>query len=250
MNDQANKDIIDRITKLMRLASDGRASEGEIQNALSFARRLMDKHNIAEQSILLDESDDVVASHIEEVEVFSRTMPSLGTFYHYLAFAVGTLCECRVYQRRAYGDVKGYRKLQTKIIMYGQPHDVALAKALYAELVTTMHAMARLATGQSWSHRSSRSYMVGFSSRLVQRAREAKKVSVEDSSCTALVLKKDVALAKYEEGLNLKQLKSQARNNVDPHYYNKGNRDGEHVSLDTRGLQRANTPAPNQIAAA
>lgn len=70
--------ILDKIRKLMTLAKDDAASEGEIENAMKMAKTLMMKHNISEKSIDIDIDISDINEHIIEA--------GHGKYYEYEHF--------------------------------------------------------------------------------------------------------------------------------------------------------------------
>ena len=63
----------DTIRKLLDLAADDAAAENEIENAIRFARKLMDKHNLSEDD--LPQADERIIDMEKEAcaELFSQT---------------------------------------------------------------------------------------------------------------------------------------------------------------------------------
>lgn len=225
--------IIGRIKKLLRLANNDAASEGEIENAMAFAKKLMDQYNLEEQAILIEETDEQVASKVVEEVMFAMK----GTIYPQLRNLIGAsaiLCGCRIYYDD-YHYIDGKRK--RAIMIYGQPHDVAVARAMFKELRASMNTLVYINYGRKHSIEQS-SYRKGFSQRILSRARELngkrdRTKTPEASTCTAIVLKKDVALDIFAKGLGLVPKRFRTGKISSYGAYDKGWDDGRNVSLDT-----------------
>jgi hypothetical protein len=107
---------------------------------------------------------------------------------------------------------------------------------MYAELLTSVRAMARARYGSKWGA-DHYSYATGAVSRLYQRAREEKDRGVQaDKSQCAIVLRKGSVLDQWQQDhLNLSAVNRRRK----PKYtaaYSTGYDDGGSISLDKRGL--------------
>src|SRR5262249_29487141 len=121
--------VKERIRKLMAYANDGAATEGEIENAMAHAAKLIDKYHIDRAELNVDGS----ASHesIEMGQAFSLTNgPRLSTWEGVLAIAICELFGCvksyatdEVAPKRINGiviaDGNGNAKLGKRIYFYG-----------------------------------------------------------------------------------------------------------------------------------
>lgn len=236
---KATDRIIDRITKMLRLSKDEAASEGEVENALRFARQLMDKYNIEEQSIILEETIAETAKRI--VDELVHTRRHFRPYYASLIQTVCAICDVRYYfDRNVYAKDKktgepDYLKQLTACHLYGQKHDVAVATALFKELCVTMRTMAYHHYGHTWMKEHA-NYCKGFSRRLYSRSLEFKRESQNDPNCTALVIRKDEALEEFAKGLGLVPSRRRSTSISDWGAYTQGDSDGKHVSLSTNGI--------------
>jgi hypothetical protein len=219
----APEKVVEKLRKLMALAKGAGASEGEVDNALRFARKLMDDYGIAEDSILLTEDVNTASRRIIE-----DTALKLGHIHHHdinLAMATKYIC-----------DVDLYLKGKREIVFFGMERDVAVAKALFSELRVIMRTMARFTVGES-DGPSHKSFLIGFSSRIHVRAKELKKkAAAPESTGTAIILAKDAARERYKEGLGLVKSRKSNQSIRDWKAYTDGNAAAENVSLGTNGI--------------
>jgi len=240
MNANVDPVVLVKIRKLLRLAHDKGAAVGEVENAMRFARRMMDQCGITEDVVLLEESVEQTAGRIVE-EVAARRKAGIETFDSVLANVPKYICDVGVYLD--WGRDAKTGKYGQAVIFYGQPRDVAVAKAMYSELRLTMRTMARFVFGPQWSRQHS-DYTKGFVSRLCARAQELKRAAqsgqglagADGATCTAIVLRKDVALSTYEAGLGLRYGQSRGWRVGGAGAFNRGREDAENVDLNTNGI--------------
>lgn len=150
----ADQRIIDRVRKLMALANDGAASEGEIANAMAFAAKLMDEHHIAEQDINLTTRSDNepitfgTADGITTRDGLSTWESALG---HAICKLFGSVNWYRTHERhtiRVNGIAQTTRggnvKQGLRVVFYGPTDEAAEAAELFSEwarLIATMGVM-------------------------------------------------------------------------------------------------------------
>lgn len=203
---KTREDIITRVRKLLNLAKDSAAAEGEVANAMSFAKKLMDEYDLSEADVLLKQTDDQVAlTDIIEVEAFARNN-QLPVWYISLHEVIITLFDVRCMIRISpSGSFKGKRY---SLVFYGLQRDAAMAVMFYNELRVIGLVSAKMAAAAQAKHFNrtfERSYFRGFVRRLVERAQQIKATpaAVEPSVMGAIVLRKNDLLDKYALSLNL-----------------------------------------------
>ena len=226
--------VLKKIRKLLELANPDKQSAdtlGEVEAAMKAARRLMDKYDIEENDIRLDEPEAAAGSVVEQeaqqrkgrVEVFDRD----------LACAVAELCEIGVYVATS--------RHRQRLIFYGFPRDVEVAKALHKQLRMTARTMARLVLQRtSWS-REHTDYCLGFANAVYLRAARAKadvREETNNEQTTALALLKASSIEQYaKENLSLEKIRSRRHlRDLNDEAYQAGQRDGNNVSLSTNGI--------------
>lgn len=126
-------EIISRVQKLLALANDKAASEGEIANALALAHRLMQKHRIEE--VELD-----AASKDSGFEIIDESFAFMGNKYSdwkaFLAHIIARHNGCYVW-------------LDSKHIkVAGRPEDAQVARAMYKFVAHQIMALAKMHSGQ------------------------------------------------------------------------------------------------------
>lgn len=241
-----NEAIIERIRKLMKYAADGSASEGEVENALDHARKLMDKYNIDEGSVLVDDESARKTAYesVQTAEVDSR-VGNVPPWFKTMARTVCNICDVKWYgnpevykENGRKGGMEGKWRKHRTLNFYGLPRDVAVAKELYAELRSTIHAMAWFRCGKDGWKPAHHGYASGFADRLYSRSVEMKAAGQQVSNTTAIVLAKDVILNQFgKEKLGLVVSRRSVSKISDSGAYADGYRDGANASLGTSGIR-------------
>lgn len=166
------------IRQLLNLANDDAAAKGEIENAMRFAAKLMEQHQLSDED--LSEVDDILLN-LERAEMkceAAHAESTKMTFWEGQAamFACQLVGGVKCYRERAKTvrnsvgivqlDPKTGRVLQRpSLVFYGVAEDVELARQVYSELVVTIAAMARLKYGGVFQG-DGRQYCEGFTAGL------------------------------------------------------------------------------------
>jgi len=197
--------VKDTIAKLLNLAKNDAATEGEVNNAMRFARKLMNEHHLTEEDCV--EQD---LSPEERVARATCAMHSCFSFGPNMANWEGTLA---VFVTQFVGGVKVFRQAcqdrrvngivpsgktatATKFNFYGIDEDAAYAVQLFGELCMLIAAMARLKWGGVFRG-PGRAYAEAFVSGLYEQIRAADaEQSVSDSR--ALVVRRNALVAAKE----------------------------------------------------
>lgn len=186
--------VKDRIRKLLNLAGGEGAYDGEIANAMRFAKALMDEHNLSEDDL---EKVDQKIVDLERAEMKtgrcstgSRKMYAweghLASFVSQFVGGVGVYSDPKVrIQRRGkwiQTDENGETKYAKSFVFYGIAEDVMMATELYEEMYTTIVSMARIKYAKVYRGEG-RSYCEGFVSGLFVRLAEddQKQKEIADS---------------------------------------------------------------------
>lgn len=161
------EDIKNRVRKLLRLAEDDAATEGEIDNALRMARRLMIKHQFDQKDVAADDADRFAGFHNVRTYTIGR---GLTLWEHNLAFVfvdlIGTV-------RCLYG--KGM------IDIIGPRDDADLVGDLFRDFADNISHQARLKWGGA-VRGDGRCYCEGFVQAMcesLQRIQAAERIQVE-----------------------------------------------------------------------
>jgi len=222
-----HEEVVRKLQKIMAMAdkSNG-ASEGEIENAMRIARKMMDKYGVSEAEIASYRNKESApafsAEDCHEFRYVKSYEPNLSAFL----WAACTLCDCEFYLMKFSG--------KRTVRFYGVKSDAATAAALCEILWKSAKRIAR----KEYGYRGGKdldAFLVGFGERLYSRAKEiVNGVKKEDPKGTGLiVLSKSSAISSYRETkLSLRKSKARSRN-LDAGAYGDGNEAGASVSLKT-----------------
>ena len=166
--------IKDRIRQMLAIASNDASSDGEIDNAIRFARNLMDQHRLSENDLVVEPADQKQAiNDAPKDRAFVTIGGKIYAWESQLAHAVGQIVGCPFYtngdktrlarSRAGYVrfDAKGEAMRGKSIVFYGIAEDAWLAAELYEELRTTIITLARLKWGGCYKGDGGR-YAEGF----------------------------------------------------------------------------------------
>lgn len=181
--------IASRVRKLLALAHDNSASQGEIENAMRMARELMTQYGIEDSDLQEDDTSNPIVDERGQAKNTSQRWEQS------LSIAISNIC-----------DVVAYR-CGGVIHFVGYARDVAVARELYPSLVVTARTLARMELGKGWTP-SHRSFAEGFVSALISRSKDWKK---EAENTTAIVVRKDVAIREWLNGQGLKLSRARRR---------------------------------------
>ena len=230
------------IRAMLNLANDSAAAQGEIDNALRFVKKLMEEHQLSEDDIGDDNTIDIEDKliNLERAEMGTSEMYfNGGKLSDWETSAASFVCELvggvKYYWtgRQPYlvDGVRQFKKRngrliqRRKIVFYGIAEDTNIAQQVYAELTTTIAAMAKIKWGGVFRG-AGRSYCEGFVSGLWRKHYEdknrqlklANQGSSSDGKSRALVLvegrneliaKKEQLAIKYrQEGLGITKMKT------------------------------------------
>ena len=139
--------------------------------AVTKARQLMAEHNISMAEIEQAKGGniaDAIRDRIKDQIIYTRKGTKLADYDWHVAFAVGHLTDCKVFQRT------NWNPRTISVAFMGDEEDIALAGELFHIWLQAVRKMARqlYGSGNVWDVRHT-SYAVGLASRLQERAREA-----------------------------------------------------------------------------
>lgn len=182
-------EIVERIKKLLRL-SESNPNPEEAASALEKAKELMKKHGVE-----ADTKESKITAIIWESEWLSQ----LDTYSKNLVMATVELFDSGMFVTRSGPD----NKYRIKVMIYGEPTDVALCCEVWPWLVSFGKKCAARSLGKGWSA-SHRSFMEGFGLRLYGRVFELRmaaeqKAKVIEGASENLDTKYALVIAKKEE---------------------------------------------------
>ncbi len=171
---QDNEKIKDKIRKLLNLANNEAAFEGEARNAMSFARRLMIQHNIPEDSLGNPQDRYTTVNDTIYAEcnayTFGRDMTKWeSTLMHAIDLLIGTTSHYRtrdkVKKMNAHGKVehgpRGEDRTVSRLVFYGPVEDARDAVEIFNEWVHIIVTVSKMKYG-SYVRGGARSYCEGF----------------------------------------------------------------------------------------
>lgn len=220
-------DIIDRIEKLLRRTTENGATTAEAEQALAYAQKLMDKHNI-ELAEVMSHNQDAAPKFDDVGEEPVQFKAKFETFEKSVAHTVCTMCDLKFYYRN-----HRYPKKRIEVVFYGLQRDIDIGKMLYAELTLMSRVMARHHLGKKWTQ-SHWHYCNGFAYGLQIKADEwkAERDRQRSTNTNALIVLKDELIAQYQEkNLKLRTARSSARQNTHTDEFQQGVRDGKDYDL-------------------
>lgn len=213
---EGNDKIKDRIRKLLNLANDPGAFQGEIENAVAAARKLMNNHNISEAELMEENvsvEEQARRSKYAQQDTYTAGV-NVSLWENWLMIAicelVGTVNSYKTSEvhirRNAAGlverDIYGAIKQGTRLVFYGPEEDARDAAGLFEEWSVLICAMARLKFGGAFKG-PGRSYAEGFVTALLMTVRKAKaeeqKALAHESSSRALVVVKAGSLVEAKK---------------------------------------------------
>jgi len=213
-----------RVRKLLDLARDGSATEGEVENAMRFAQKLMDDHHLSEDQCAVEDMEfDLDSIQIKS----SRTMPWELTLAHAIQMTVGTV----QWYRRAMRYPGGKREVRFEF--YGPVDDVSLAKEMWSAMHFTIEFLAHKKYGAA-RRGSGRDYAIGFADCLFDMAKEHSE-GERTQECRALVhVRSDAAQRWFDQthpDSGIKTVKPRPVTLRDPFALDEGYADGRDHTL-------------------
>ena len=179
--------IVDRIQKLLERTIENGATEAEAEQALEYANKLLEKHNLELEQVLAQKGE-------EELQINSETVQYKAEFKLYekwVAKAVAKLTDTEfTWQQTDGGQLSG--KIRVKF--YGTPFDLSIAKPMYIYLTLMCRVSSKKALGKvTWQ------YCKGFAIGLHRTACRLK----EQTQVRALIVKKGELITNHLAGVKV-----------------------------------------------
>lgn len=221
--------IINKVRKLLAFDEDT-ATQGEIENAMSLAQQLMEKH-------ALDAADvDRISDEPEEIwrdKINSELNSTLATWESMLANAVEQAVPGVNHYRgreykRTFGNGGRSRRIMT-IVWYGPADLVEVAKALFDETRLVISTLAAGVYGGVYRGQG-RSYCEGFADALRRKAEAQRSGSEHAEQLNAIVLSSEAANRGWLLETHGVKLSKASRSSGGRHFgdaYGEGKKDGE-----------------------
>ena len=195
------ENIKSKVGKMLALASDQSASQGEIENAVAMATSMMAKYNLTREDV-----DNTKENPIENVKYGTRTAYGLSkkTFVwesQLAMFVAKFVATVKVYRDSklhlnrkgifVVTDEKGNSVYSRAFIFYGADDDCEIAVALFDELKKAIQ-MSAIIRFNSWAKGDGGAYCEGFVSGLKEtHLKEVEKLKNTDTQTTALILQSE-----------------------------------------------------------
>lgn len=196
--------VKDTVRKLLNLARNDAATDGEINNALKFAQRMMSEHHLSEDDLGQEPEDQYEA--IDQAEC-GQTFTSVGRKIYLWESQLARFCAAFVggvkyyashsqsVQRSAAGIATANGDYGKRFCFYGLSDEARLAGELFDDLRLTIITMGKLKFGGCYRGDGGM-YSEGFVDGLFDRMyaereserKEAKKLVEQSGQSTALVL--------------------------------------------------------------
>jgi hypothetical protein len=251
--------VKDKLKKLMALSSNGSAADGEIQNAIDAATRLMAQHNLTRDDI---DWNDEPEKRTQRVQMGRHTCLSNGvnltTWEAYLGHFVKEFTGfCSYYREGAQilkkdgiilRDKNGEPRKASKITFYGSDESARAAVELFEELRDVIASMA-IARFNSWARGDGAAYSEGFAMGLIsQLDKSRQRLEAGDEQTRGLVLRdkqNQVAVVNRaknwlhkEHNIKLSTSSRRSGSNGSAEARSMGRRDGSNYSTSSRKRQR------------
>ena len=198
-------EIKDRIRKLLAVTKDNAATEGEIDNALRFAKAMMDRHHLDESDLIEEPEDQWRAIEAADRD---RVFTSIGGCVHVWESHLATFCAEFVGGVGVYRDPDKSRIARSprgtvilndqeepykavRFCFYGIAEDALMAAELFHELWLTIRSMARLRWGTCYTKDGgyyAQGFVTGLHGKLKTGQAEQKKIAEATCDSRAMIL--------------------------------------------------------------
>lgn len=250
------------VADLLRLAENDAASQGEVDNAVKFARRLMEQHHLTEDDCRQADPNAPRELVMGKTEVYGYNVRMIWwerNLAGWVRDVIGSIEAMQALSPRAIRNDAGiYLADKCPITFYGPVEEVTLARDIYRQMYNVITAMAKLRFGVI-VRGAGRSYAEGFVSgmfKAFEESRRQDKLSAPQTN--ALIVRSEgLAIAKrnqvkaWMDTLNLnivKGKKSRVPHTVDGDAYRDGKADGERANVNvTRKAKVEQQAGPKRI---
>jgi hypothetical protein len=175
------ENIKSRVRKLMALANDGQASDGEIENAMRAAAKLADRYHLDLDSLTTDQVEDAEQRmaqsngltrsskfHQWETTLAWAIVELFGSIKHYLPNKKVPFRVNGVAQTHG-GRYEGKMKMRRQVTFYGPVHEVEEAAELFTEWCELIQTMGVVRWGGAFRGEGE-AYCQGFADKLKEIA--------------------------------------------------------------------------------
>jgi hypothetical protein len=181
------QDIKTKLVKLINLSENGAASQGEIDNALNMAARIMAKHNLTRDDIDLTSSQPTKNVRMSRAYVSCLNSNSTTWEGNLASFCVEFIGNIDYYKTNGFYSLDKSKKI-TVYFFYGSLDEVEIAIELFTELQEAIYMMAMIRFQNFYSKKGG-SYCEGFIEGLEQSYHTEKLKLRGDEMTNALMIK-------------------------------------------------------------
>lgn len=239
--------VKDRIRKLLNVAENDAASQGEIDNAVRAARNMMHAYNLQEDDCKLkDEVPDRKGTSTGSTNGAKVTLWQVRLSQVVCDLVGGVAC----YQNNGGKSrvVAGRYKTFGCFTFYGREDLAILAAQTYEELCSTIATMGKLKFG-GWARTEGAVYCEGFVQGLRDQIKEADRLAQQTETGTALVVKSTALIEQQrkdarqwlatEKGIKLVKGSRRTGGSGSTSTFDQGRKDGR--ATDLNSAKAANT---------
>lgn len=202
--------IISRVKKLLSFTA-ANATEAEVENAMTLARRLIEEYDLEDEDLRPD------AHHDPTVYEYELKTPCHNS--RHLIDVLATMCDCQAF----------YHRERRCMVLVGLDRDCTVVRELYHILLPAIRALASIRVGPGWGVQHT-SYFVGVNARLRERVNELKQAAA--GRTTAIVLRKDTLVKAYLDSKYVLTSSSGPKRGLMDEYTRRGYADGGSLPLD------------------
>lgn len=243
--------VKDRIRKLLNVAENDAASQGEIDNAVRAARNMMHAYNLSEDDCTLqDHVSDRKGTSTGATNGVKVTLWQVRLSQVVCDLVGGVAC----YQNKNGKSriVAGRHKQFGCFTFYGREDLAMLAAQTYEELCSTIATMGKLRYG-GWARTEGAVYCEGFVQGLRDQIQEADRLTQQTETGTALIVKSTALIEQQrkdarrwlatEKGVKLVAGSRRTGGSGSASTFDQGRQDGRSTNLHA-----AKATAPRKIA--
>lgn len=244
--------VKDTIRKLLNLAANDAATEGEVNNAVRFARKLMLQHQLSEDDCTETETTEeerIARAVCQDFASHSQSTKATSWESCLSMFVCQFVGGVKVYKttnavRREHGIIKHVNGSAACAIwtFYGLAEDAAVAQRVFDDLAITIASMGRLKWGGAFRG-PGREYCEGFVDGLFSQLKQA-DAEQHQSESRALTVRRDALIhakahradqwLRTERGVKLRAGRGYGATSHHADAHNDGHADGAKTSITGR----------------
>lgn len=223
---------IEKIRKLLEFSVENGATEGEVENAIKLAQRLMMKHNLEQKDIEIT-SKDINVTVVPSTWTGRTIMVETRAFENRLLTLFGKMYSCMIIIKRS-----PITKTDSYEVV-GLPEDRKIVVDLYNSILPQVRTLSRKRYKESDKSLSEFKFTTSYQSGFVEGMREKMTAdratfgkASERKDFELIVVKKETLVTEWvANNMNIKKGKSKPVE-IDPATFEKGKEDGSEKGLN------------------